>query len=88
MNEILCLFFYSLFLVRGTKDNRYLCSRLFDVTENSTVEDATHTEEEEIRIPFGHGIAGHVAKFKESINIKNAYEVCINPPHSPTTPHF
>ncbi|XP_071828467.1 cGMP-specific 3',5'-cyclic phosphodiesterase-like isoform X3 [Apostichopus japonicus] len=64
----------SLFLVRGTKENRYLCSRLFDVTENSTVEDVLHSERDEIRIPFGQGIAGHVAKYKESINIKNAYE--------------
>lgn len=61
--------------MRGTKENRYLCSRLFDVTENSTVEDVLHSERDEIRIPFGQGIAGHVAKFKESINIKNAYEV-------------
>ncbi|XP_022096548.1 cGMP-specific 3',5'-cyclic phosphodiesterase-like isoform X3 [Acanthaster planci] len=64
----------SLFLARGNRDNRYLVSKLFDVTENSTVEDALHSEEDEIRIPFGQGIAGHVAQTKETVNIKNAYE--------------
>lgn len=29
---------------------------------------------EELIIPFGVGIAGYVAKTKETINIKNAYE--------------
>ncbi len=68
----------SLFLVRhvrGDKEERVLVSKLFDVTENSTVEDALHSEEEEIKIPFGQGIAGHVALTKETVNIKNAYEV-------------
>ncbi|XP_038046831.1 cGMP-specific 3',5'-cyclic phosphodiesterase-like isoform X4 [Patiria miniata] len=64
----------SLFLARGNRENRYLVSKLFDVTENSTVEDALHTEADEIHIPFGQGIAGHVAQTKETINIKNAYE--------------
>ena len=68
----------SLFLVRhvrGDKEQSYLVSKLFDVTESSTLEDALHSEEEEIRIPFGQGIAGHVALTKETVNIKNAYEV-------------
>ena len=30
---------------------------------------------EEIKIPFGVGICGHVAKTKETVNLKNAYEV-------------
>ncbi|XP_071946809.1 cGMP-specific 3',5'-cyclic phosphodiesterase-like isoform X2 [Antedon mediterranea] len=64
----------SLFLVRGPKDQRFLVSKLFDVTEHSTVEDSVHTAEEEIKIPFGHGIAGHVAQSKETVNIKDAYE--------------
>ncbi|XP_033120849.1 cGMP-specific 3',5'-cyclic phosphodiesterase-like, partial [Anneissia japonica] len=64
----------SLFLVRGSKDQRFLVSKLFDVTEHSTVEDSVHTQEEEIKIPFGQGIAGHVAQTKETVNIKNAYE--------------
>lgn len=65
----------SLFLVRGSKDKRYLVSKLFDVTENSTLEDSLHTEETEIKVPFGRGIAGAVAETKEIINIKDAYMV-------------
>ncbi|KAJ8317387.1 hypothetical protein KUTeg_005291 [Tegillarca granosa] len=64
----------SLFLVRGSKDNKYLVSKLFDVTESSTLEESLHTEENEIKVPFGRGIAGNVAESKEVINIKNAYE--------------
>jgi putative methionine-R-sulfoxide reductase with GAF domain len=33
---------------------------------------------EEIRIPFGVGIAGVVAQSKEIINIKDAYQVKLN----------
>ncbi|XP_072025377.1 cGMP-specific 3',5'-cyclic phosphodiesterase-like [Amphiura filiformis] len=71
----------SLFLVRhvrghaGDKLERILVSKLFDVTASSTVEDALHSQGEEIKIPFGKGICGHVALTKESVNIKNAYEV-------------
>ena len=32
---------------------------------------------EEIYIPYGVGICGHVAKTKETINLKDAYEVII-----------
>ncbi|XP_013378617.1 cGMP-specific 3',5'-cyclic phosphodiesterase isoform X3 [Lingula anatina] len=64
----------SLFLARGSKNNRYLVSKLFDVTESSTLEDTLQNEENEIRVPVGKGIAGHVALTKETVNIKNAYE--------------
>ncbi|XP_056005407.1 cGMP-specific 3',5'-cyclic phosphodiesterase-like isoform X2 [Ostrea edulis] len=64
----------SLFLVRGTKENRYLVSKLFDVTEVSTITESLHTEETEIIVPFGKGIAGFVAESKETVNIKSAYE--------------
>nr|CFW94218.1 Eka-cGMP gated channel beta 1 protein [Euperipatoides kanangrensis]CFW94237.1 Eka-PDE alpha protein [Euperipatoides kanangrensis] len=63
----------SLFLASGPKDKRVLVSKLFDVTVNSTVEDSLHSEEEEIKVPFGTGIAGHVALTKETVNIKDAY---------------
>ena len=33
---------------------------------------------EEIQIPFGIGICGHVAKTKEIINLEDAYEVGMN----------
>lgn len=43
------------------------------------MEDAiTRANYEEIRIPFGIGIAGHVAQTKEIINIKDAYKVSYN----------
>lgn len=33
---------------------------------------------EEIRIPFGVGVAGQVAQTKQLMNIKNAYEVSLS----------
>ena len=30
---------------------------------------------EEISVPYGVGICGHVAKTKETVNLKDAYEV-------------
>ena len=67
----------SLFLVEGDDKNTLLVSRLFDVTENSTVQDALHTEEEAIKIPFGKGIIGHAAQAGQPINIKDVYEVSV-----------
>ncbi|CAF2942739.1 unnamed protein product [Rotaria sp. Silwood2] len=67
----------SLFLARGPKDARYLVSKLFDVTAGSTLEQSLHKEDQQIIIPFGKGIAGHVASTKEYINIRDAYEVII-----------
>ncbi|CAF3492785.1 unnamed protein product [Rotaria sp. Silwood1] len=67
----------SLFLARGPKDARYLVSKLFDVTAGSTLEQSLHNEDQQIIIPFGKGIAGHVASAKEYINIRDAYEVII-----------
>ncbi|CAF0854364.1 unnamed protein product [Didymodactylos carnosus] len=56
----------SLFLARGPMDGRYLISKLFDVTAGSTLEQSLHSEDQQIIIPFGKGIAGHVALTKES----------------------
>ena len=67
----------SLFLVRGSKDNKYLVSKLFDVTESSTLEQSVHTEANEITVPFGVGIAGNVALSREPININDVYAVSI-----------
>ncbi|XP_033757234.1 cGMP-specific 3',5'-cyclic phosphodiesterase-like isoform X2 [Pecten maximus] len=64
----------SLFLVRGNEQRKYLVSKLFDVTRTSTPEESIHTEENEIKVPFGRGIAGHVAETKGTINIKEAYD--------------
>ena len=65
----------SLFLVEGSEESPILVSRLFDVMESTSVEEATHDESEAIKIPFGIGIAGNVAKTGESVNLQNAYEV-------------
>lgn len=64
----------SLFLVEGPSDKPVLVSRLFDVTEHSTVEEAIHEEADSIKIPVGVGIAGHTAKTGETINLQDAYE--------------
>ncbi|CAF0715404.1 unnamed protein product [Adineta steineri] len=68
----------SLFLARGPKDSRYLISKLFDVTAGSTLEQSLHKEDQQIIIPFGKGIAGHVALTREYINIPDAYEVSLS----------
>ena len=65
----------SLFLARGPQEARFLVSKLFDVTADSTLEQSLHREDQQIIIPFGKGIAGHVALTKEYINIPDAYEV-------------
>lgn len=64
----------SLFLTDESQN--ILVSRLFDVTVDSTVEDAMHEDSESIKIPFGKGIAGHVAETGKPINIPDAYKVC------------
>ncbi|XP_011329812.2 cGMP-specific 3',5'-cyclic phosphodiesterase isoform X2 [Ooceraea biroi] len=65
----------SLFLAKGPLDNRYLVAKLFDVTQDTELEEAVQrAKNEEIKIPFGVGIAGYVAQTKEIINIKDAYK--------------
>ncbi|XP_022796615.1 cGMP-specific 3',5'-cyclic phosphodiesterase-like isoform X2 [Stylophora pistillata] len=63
----------SLFLVRGSRGNKVLVSKLFDVTSESTVEDSIRSEDDEICVPLGVGIAGHTAATGETININDAY---------------
>lgn len=65
----------SLFLVRGSRENKVLVSKLFDVTSESTLDEAIRSEEDEICVPLGVGIAGHTAATGETINIKDAYSV-------------
>ncbi|XP_025093157.1 cGMP-specific 3',5'-cyclic phosphodiesterase-like isoform X1 [Pomacea canaliculata] len=60
----------SLFLVRGSREGKYLVSKLFDVTVTSTLEDSQNNE---IKVPFGKGIVGIVAQTGVAINIKDAY---------------
>ncbi|KAL3269911.1 hypothetical protein HHI36_008968 [Cryptolaemus montrouzieri] len=64
----------SLFLTRGVGSDKYLIAKLFDVRHDTTLEEAIKmARAEEIRIPFGVGIAGSVAQSKTLINIKDAY---------------
>lgn len=66
----------SLFLAKGPLEDRYLVAKLFDVTQDTEFEEAVQrARTEEIRIPFGVGIAGYVAQNKQIINIKDAYQV-------------
>jgi hypothetical protein len=66
----------SLFLAEGSKDNRILVSKLFDVTSESTLEATLRANNDRVyTVPFGVGIAGHTAQTGETINIRNAYEV-------------
>ncbi|XP_076241567.1 phosphodiesterase 6 isoform X2 [Calliopsis andreniformis] len=65
----------SLFLAKGPLEDRYLVAKLFDVTQDTELDEAIHrAKNEEIKIPFGVGIAGYVAQTKEIINIKDAYK--------------
>ncbi|XP_059611325.1 cGMP-specific 3',5'-cyclic phosphodiesterase [Phlebotomus argentipes] len=65
----------SLFLARNTPAGRILVAKLFDVTQDTALEEAMRqAHEEPIVIPFGVGIAGIVAETKEIINIKDAYK--------------
>jgi len=74
----------SLFLVERRRswtpsdggDERCLASKLFNVNAHSTVSDCNS---EEIRVAWGSGIAGHVAMTGQSVNIPDAYEVCLSP---------
>lgn len=65
----------SLFLAKGPPEDRYLIAKLFDVTQDTELDEAIQkAKNEEIKIPFGVGIAGYVAQSKQIINIKDAYE--------------
>lgn len=66
----------SLFLVEGSKENPILVSRLFDVTEQSSLENVLHDESEAIKIPFGIGIVGQAALTGKAIILQDAYQVC------------
>jgi dual 3',5'-cyclic-AMP and -GMP phosphodiesterase 11 len=66
----------SMFLVRGSKDSdkKVLVSSLFDVTIHSSLQDCKE-KSEEIRVAWGTGIIGYVAKTGVAVNIPDAYEV-------------
>ncbi|XP_055601122.1 dual 3',5'-cyclic-AMP and -GMP phosphodiesterase 11 isoform X2 [Uranotaenia lowii] len=68
----------SLFLVQGKStcgnDNTKKClvSKLFDVCSSSTLEEME--QQEEVKVAWGTGIAGHVAESGEPVNIPDAYQ--------------
>ncbi|XP_040576240.2 cGMP-specific 3',5'-cyclic phosphodiesterase [Lepeophtheirus salmonis] len=65
----------SLFLARGPREKRYLEAKLFDVRTDTTLEEAmNHAHKEDICVPFGVGICGKVAKTKQTIHLRDAYD--------------
>lgn len=84
-HELIAADRYSLFLVGEDSSNRkFLVSRLFDVAEGTTLEEASNRG---IRLEWNKGIVGYVAATGQPLNIKNAYEVrlCVI---SPAVCHF
>ncbi|KAA0723854.1 cGMP-specific 3',5'-cyclic phosphodiesterase [Triplophysa tibetana] len=71
-HELIAADRYSLFLVCEDSSNRkFLVSRLFDVAEGTTLEEASNRG---IRLEWNKGIVGYVAATGEPLNIKKAYE--------------
>nr|CDS32160.1 dual 3'5' cyclic AMP and GMP phosphodiesterase [Hymenolepis microstoma] len=67
----------SLFIVEvnSSTGERFLVSRLFDVTAKSVFEDVMNKSSQKLlSLPFGIGIIGWVAQTGEGVNISNAYE--------------
>lgn len=65
----------SLFLVHGAgTEEKRLVSKLFDVSADTTLEEICENREE-IRINWGTGIVGYVAKTGETQNIRDVYQV-------------
>ncbi|RMC13542.1 hypothetical protein DUI87_08618 [Hirundo rustica rustica] len=72
IHELIAADRYSLFLVcEDSSNEKFLVSRLFDVAEGSTLEEASNNC---IRLEWNKGIVGHVAAIGQPLNIKNAYE--------------
>ena len=61
----------SLFILEGT----HLVSRLFNVTEHSTVEETLHSERDAIIVEIGSGIVGTVAETGMTLNIPDVDNV-------------
>ncbi|XP_041118844.1 cGMP-specific 3',5'-cyclic phosphodiesterase isoform X1 [Polyodon spathula] len=72
INELIDADRYSLFLVcEDSSNEKFLISRLFDVAEGSTLEEASNNC---IRLEWNKGIVGHVAATGRPLNIRSAYE--------------
>lgn len=61
----------------GTSEH-CLVSQLFDVDSSQMKSDARPVSSPKIKIAWGSGIAGHVAKSGQPISIEHAYQVRIN----------
>lgn len=63
----------SLFLVQdyGPNGSKCLVSQVYDVNADSCIEEIR--DKEEISVPWGMGIIGHVAQHGETLNIPDAY---------------
>lgn len=72
IHELIAADRYSLFLVcEDSSNEKFLVSRLFDVAEGSTLEQASNNC---IRLEWNKGIVGYVASTGHPLNIKNAYK--------------
>uniref|UniRef100_A0A803SWL9 cGMP-specific 3',5'-cyclic phosphodiesterase n=1 Tax=Anolis carolinensis TaxID=28377 RepID=A0A803SWL9_ANOCA len=72
IHELIAADRYSLFLVcEDSSNEKFLVSRLFDVAEGTTLEEASNNC---IRLEWNKGIVGHVAALGQPLNIKDAYE--------------
>ncbi|XP_069086279.1 cGMP-specific 3',5'-cyclic phosphodiesterase isoform X4 [Pleurodeles waltl] len=72
IHELIAADRYSLFLVcEDSSNEKFLVSRLFDVAEGSTLEEASNNC---FRLEWNKGIVGHVAEYGKPLNIKDAYE--------------
>ncbi|ODM99734.1 Dual 3',5'-cyclic-AMP and -GMP phosphodiesterase 11A, partial [Orchesella cincta] len=63
----------SLFLIEGPKGKQALVSKVFDVPSGANFL-PSHSEENEVEVPWGKGILGWVAETGETVNLDVAYE--------------
>ncbi|XP_040274201.1 cGMP-specific 3',5'-cyclic phosphodiesterase [Bufo bufo] len=72
IHELISADRYSLFLVcEDSSNEKFLVSRLFDVAEGTTLEEASNNC---IRLEWSKGIVGYVAEYGQPLNIKDAYK--------------
>ncbi|KAM4050655.1 rod cGMP-specific 3',5'-cyclic phosphodiesterase subunit beta [Anomaloglossus baeobatrachus] len=64
----------SLFMYRQRNGTPELATRLFNIQQNSKLEDCLVPPDSEIVFPLDIGIVGHVAHTKKTINVKNVSE--------------
>ncbi|XP_076324663.1 dual 3',5'-cyclic-AMP and -GMP phosphodiesterase 11A-like isoform X1 [Tachypleus tridentatus] len=64
----------SLFLIQGPKSHRILVSKVFDLHTGTDIIVPSPTDDNEVRVPWGTGIMGHVAESGDIMNLTNASE--------------